>query len=459
MFPSTFERKNIMKQERIRMLKNGERKNGPVLYWMSRDQRAQDNWALHYAQEMSLRSKVPLGVVFCLVPEFLEACIRQYGFMLKGLQETEEYLKEKKISFLLLEGLPFNTLPKFAHEHKISALVTDFDPLRIKTEWKRKVAKQIDVPFFEVDAHNIIPCWHASPKQEFAAYTFRPKIKRILDDFLEPFPRLKKHSIPWKAKHAATNWAVVLKSLKVNREVEEIEWIKPGEKEGKKILKYFVKNKLSNYEKSKNDPNKDAPSDLSPYLHFGQISAQRIALEVLKAGPQDQNRDAFLEELIIRRELADNYCYYNVDYDNFQGFPDWAKKTLNEHRKDKREHMYTYEQFEKGETHDALWNAAQKQMVKAGKMHGYMRMYWAKKILEWTDSPKQAQKIAIDLNDKYSLDGRDPNGYTGIAWSIGGVHDRAWFNRPIFGKIRFMSAKGAQSKFDVKSYIMKMERL
>jgi deoxyribodipyrimidine photo-lyase len=241
--------------------------------------------------------------------------------------------------------------------------------------------------------------------------------------------------------------------------VVEIEWLKPGEKEGKKICHHFIKNKLSDYDRGRNDPNRDAQSRLSPYLHFGQISAQRVALEVLKNGAQGPNRDAFLEELIVRRELADNYCYYNPDYDNFQGFPDWAKKSLKEHRKDKRDYVYTYKQFEEGKTHDSLWNAAQKEMVKTGKMHGYMRMYWAKKILEWTDTPEQAQKIAIDLNNKYELDGRDPNGYTGIAWSIGGVHDRAWFNRPIFGKIRFMSAKGAQSKFDVNAYISKVETL
>jgi deoxyribodipyrimidine photo-lyase len=241
--------------------------------------------------------------------------------------------------------------------------------------------------------------------------------------------------------------------------VAEIEWIKPGEKEGKMTLKNFIKTRLSDYDKDRNDPNRDAQSDLSPYLHFGQISAQRVALEVLKDSKEDQNRDAFLEELIVRRELADNYCFYNPDYDKFQGFPDWAKKTLHEHRKDKREYNYPNEQFEEGKTQDALWNAAQIQMVKTGKMHGYMRMYWAKKILEWTESPEQAQKIAIDLNDKYELDGRDPNGYTGIAWSIGGVHDRAWFKRPIFGKIRFMSAKGASSKFDVKAYILKAETL
>jgi deoxyribodipyrimidine photo-lyase len=448
-----------MKQERIRMLKDGVRQKGPVLYWMSRDQRAHDNWALLYAQDMALRTKARLGVVFCLVSEFLGAGIRQYSFMLKGLQETEQYLKEKQIPFILLEGPSVKRLPEFAYQHGISALVTDFDPLRIKKEWKKKVAQQIKIPFFEVDAHNIIPCWHASPKQEFAAYTFRPKVKRMLDEFLEPFPTLKKHPIPWKTKNLITDWEDARKSLKVDRKVAEIEWIKPGEKEGKNTLKNFIKTRLSDYDKGRNDPNRDAQSDLSPYLHFGQISAQRVALEVLKDGKEVQNRDAFLEELIVRRELADNYCFYNPDYDKFRGFPDWAKKSLNAHKKDKRDYLYTYRHFEEGKTHDALWNAAQRQMVKTGKMHGYMRMYWAKKILEWTENPEQAQKIAIDLNDKYELDGRDPNGYTGIAWSIGGVHDRAWFNRPIVGKIRFMSAKGASSKFDVKAYISKAETL
>ncbi len=448
-----------MKQERVRILKDGEQTEGPVIYWMSRDQRAHDNWALLYAQKIALRSKAALGVVFCLVPEFMGAGIRQYDFMLNGLQETERYLKEKQIPFFLLSGIPDGILPEFIRRHNISALITDFDPLRIKNQWKRKVSQKIDIPFFEVDAHNIIPCWHASPKQEFAAYTFRPKVKRILNEFLEPFPSLRKHLAPWKTKNPDTDWKDARQSLKVDRKVAEIEWLKPGKKAGMKILKNFIRNKLSDYDQGRNDPNRDAQSDLSPYLHFGQISSQRVALEVLKDSAQNQNRDAYLEELIVRRELADNYCYYNPNYDNFKGFPDWAKKTLNEHRNDKREYMYSNEQFEQGKTHDPLWNAAQKQLVKTGKMHGYMRMYWAKKILEWTENPEQAQKVAIELNDKYELDGRDPNGYTGIAWSIGGVHDRAWFNRPIFGKIRFMSAKGASSKFDVKAYILKAETL
>jgi len=199
--------------------------------------------------------------------------------------------------------------------------------------------------------------------------------------------------------------------------------------------------------------NQKGQSNLSPYLHFGQISAQRIALEVRKARLDPEAQKAFLEELIIRRELSDNYCYYNPDYDRPSGFPAWAQKTQATHQDDRREYDYSSEQLEKAQTHDPLWNAAQMEMVHKGKMHGYMRMYWAKKILEWTKSPEEAQRIAITLNDKYELDGRDPNGYTGIAWSIGGVHDRAWGERPVFGKIRYMSYNGSKSKFDVKGYI------
>ena len=160
-----------------------------------------------------------------------------------------------------------------------------------------------------------------------------------------------------------------------------------------------------------------------------------------------------LEELIVRRELADNFTFYNTQYASFDGFPAWAKQSLNEHRKDKREYLYSLKQFEQAETHDPLWNAAQTQMINKGKMHGYMRMYWAKKILEWTPSPEEAMMIAIYLNDKYELDGRDPNGYAGIAWSIGGVHDRAWFDRPVYGKVRYMNYRGCESKFNVKEYI------
>jgi deoxyribodipyrimidine photo-lyase len=274
-----------------------------------------------------------------------------------------------------------------------------------------------------------------------------------LPEFLEEFPKIKDHPHNWK--DTEIDWEGALKSLKVDNKVSEIDWIKPGEKEAKKALRNFIENKLSSYSKNRNDPNKDAQSDLSPYLHFGQISSQRVALEVKKSKAKKEVKEGFLEELIVRKELSDNFCFYNQNYDTFSGFPDWAKKTLNKHREDKGEYIYTLEQFEKAETHDDLWNAAQMEMIKKGKMHGYMRMYWAKKILEWSKSPEKGLEISIHLNDKYELDGRDPNGYVGCVWSIGGVHDRAWKERKVFGKIRYMSYNGCKRKFDVEEYIEK----
>ena len=286
----------------------------------------------------------------------------------------------------------------------------------------------------------------------FKIINFPPKIHKALPEFLETFPRIKKHPVPWKNKLIQIDWKSVSQTPGIGQ-VPAVDWIKPGGKAALRKLKDFIEKKLVSYFVRRNDPTADGQSDLSPYIHFGQISAQRIALEIYDAPINRSAREAFLEELIVRRELADNFCFYNPDYDTFDGFPEWAKKTLNAHRKDNRQYLYSVDQFENAMTHDDLWNAAQMQMVKKGKMHGYMRMYWAKKILEWTESPEQALETAVYLNDKYELDGRDPNGYAGIAWSIGGLHDRAWAERPVFGKIRYMSYRGCQSKFNVKKFI------
>jgi deoxyribodipyrimidine photo-lyase len=446
-------------QNRLRTLKEGSVEKGPVAYWMSRDQRAGDNWALLWAQEFALMHGVPLVVMFCLVPEFLNANQRQYSFMLKGLQEVESTLAERNIPFYLLIGTPESVITQWLRINNIKVMVTDFDPLRIKREWKKSISERIKIPFYEIDAHNIVPCWVVSQKQEYGAYTIRPKMHRALEEYLEEFPKLKTHSIPWKKKAAKIGWNEVMRAITLDRSVSEVVWIRPGEREAHRALAKFLKHKLSLYQELRNDPAMDGQSDLSPYLHFGQLSAQRIAVEVMKADATEDVKDAFLEELIVRRELSDNFCFYNPDYDHFEGFPDWAKKTLDNHRNDPRGYIYSREQFENGETHDDLWNAAQMETVKRGKMHGYMRMYWAKKILEWTPSPEIALETAIYLNDRYELDGKDPNGYTGIAWSIGGVHDRAWNERNIFGKVRYMSYNGCKSKFNVKRYIERINSL
>ena len=426
---------------------------GPVVYWMSRDQRAFDNWALLCAQELALAGGKPLIVVFCLVPEFLGATIRQYKFMLQGLEKTAGILNQLNIPFYLLTGKVEEKIPEFIFKHNVHKLVTDFDPLRIKRQWKEAVAAKIDILFYEVDTHNVVPCWLASPKQEYAAYTFRPKIKRLAQEFLCDFPELQKHPFQWHEKTCALDWDNILNTLHVDRTVAEIDRIKPGQDEGQKALQAFLEQRFNRYSASRNDPTIDGQSGLSPYLHFGQLSAQRVLLAVERHNGEQQSKAAFIEELLVRRELSDNFCFYNEQYDSLDCFPDWAKKTLNAHRKDRRQYIYASDEFENAKTHDPLWNAAQLQMVHQGRMHGYMRMYWAKKILEWTPSPEEALETAIYLNDKYELDGRDPNGYTGIAWSIGGVHDRAWKERPVFGKIRYMSYRGSQSKFNVKDYI------
>jgi len=419
---------------------------------MSRDQRVRDNWALCHAQAEAMSRKSPLAVVFCLVPGFLNAGLRQYAFMLKGLREVQTVLAKKNIPFFLLMGEPEDCVPQFLAKCRAGLLITDFDPLRVKREWKASVADGVEIPIHEVDAHNIIPCWAASPKLEFGAYTIRPKIHRLIPEFLDDLPVVRKHPFAWPdvPQH---DWERALRSLRVDKAVTEVDWLTPGEAAAHKMLDCFLRQKLAAYETTRNDPTQDGQSNLSPYLHFGQISAQRVALEVTRYAIGTASKEAFLEELIVRRELADNFCFYNECYDSFEGFPDWAKATLNAHRRDKRANLFSLEQLEHGETYDELWNASQRQMVRTGKMHGYMRMYWGKKILEWTPSPEEALRVAITLNDKYELDGRDPNGYVGIAWCVGGVHDRPWPERPVFGKIRYMSYGGAKSKFDVEEYI------
>ncbi|NCS81208.1 MAG: deoxyribodipyrimidine photolyase [Ignavibacteria bacterium CG_4_8_14_3_um_filter_37_9] len=443
-----------MQQERIRLLQNGKTKRGSVLYWMSRDQRVHDNWALIFAQRLAIEKNEILTVAFCLQPNFLEATIRQYGFMLKGLAQIEKKLNSLNINFHLLLGSPEKVLPSFIVENDVSVLVSDFDPLRIKRIWKREAAKSIEIPFYEVDAHNIVPALLVSQKAEFGAYTIRPKIHRLLPDFLDEFPPLlsMKKNQPRKK---TINWDKVVKSLKIDFAVKEVDWIKSGEDEAEEMLDLFLQKKLSQYNDLRNDPTKEGQSNLSPYLHFGQLSAQRIALHVKKYFPHNEHSEAFLEELIVRRELSDNFCYFNASYDSFEGFPQWAKVTLSEHKKDTREFVYSLQGFELAATHEPLWNAAQNELKNRGKLHGYMRMYWAKKILEWSESPEAALQIAIFLNDKYELDGRDPNGYAGCAWAIGGTHDRAWGERSVFGKIRYMNFNGCKRKFVVDEYISK----
>lgn len=442
----------MVNQNRIRKINEREIKNGPIIYWMTREQRTVNNWSLLYAQELALKFNQPLVVVFALSTSFLEATLRQYDFMIKGLQEVENNLHKLNIPFVLLAGNPVLDLISYANKVKAGAIISDFDPLKIKIEWRYEVAKKSSCAFFEVDGHNIVPCWLTSNKAEFGAYTIRPKIKKLLPEFLTAYPKLKPQIINSPIKKI--NWKLAYQVLKIDKKVEPVNWLKPGEKYARVQVLSFIKDKLKNYDQNRNNPNLKAQSYLSPYLHFGHISSQEIAFKV----KGNIMALAFLDELIIRKELSDNFCYYQKNYDSIEAFPNWAKETIKKHQGDKREYLYTKKEFENYKTHDDLWNAAQFELVKNGTMPGYLRMYWAKKILEWTKSAVSALEIAIYLNDKYQLDGRDPNGYAGIAWSIGGVHDRAWFERAIFGKIRYMNYNGCRNKFDVSQYIKSAQK-
>jgi len=443
--------------QRTRLLNNRHDVHGPVIYWMSRDQRVQNNWALFFAHRKAETLQQPLVVVFTLAPSFLGAPLRHYDFMLKGLQEVEIRLRELNIPFFLLQGEPETELPGFIKKLKAGAVVTDFSPLHISRTWKKTVGdKLLQIPLYEIDAHNIVPCWIASDKQEFAARTFRPKITTLLKEFLTEFPKLT----PLDSAHEniPVAWDEIYKRLNADPSVQPLDWLKPGENAAKKCLENFLCERLRSYSVKRNDPNTEALSNLSPYLHFGQISAQYCALRASRSNAPEADRSAFLEELIVRRELSDNYCNYNDLYDSFDGLPAWAKETLRQHTADKRTYIYTREEFAQGRTHEELWNAAQLELVTTGKVHGYMRMYWAKKILEWSETPREAFDTAIALNDRYALDGRDPNGYTGVAWSIGGLHDRQWFERSVYGRIRYMNASGCARKFNVKLYIARFGR-
>lgn len=417
--------------------------HGSVIYWMSRDQRFQDNWALLHALNEAISRNAPLAVVFCLDTTYPDANRRHFAFMIDGLRHLKQSFADAGIPFNILHGNPVQRIPAFLHETGCSLLVTDFDPVRIKRQWKQAVLTAYPCSWHDVDTHNIVPVTTASDHQEYMARTIRPKLWRHIPLFLTDFPAYPtlKHPHTSAPDEGIPAW-----------ESSDYDTL-PGEKAAHDTLETFLFEKLHRFGTFNNDPNADATSGLSPYLHFGHIAPQRVALTVSQADAPDADKEAFLEQFIIRRELTDNYCWYQPNYDSLLGAPDWAQKTLADHAGDMREYLYTYDQFLNAETHDPLWNAAQIQLTVSGTIHGYMRMYWGKKILEWTQTPEEALGFALRLNDTLALDGRDPNGYVGVLWSIAGLHDQAWKERPVYGKIRYMNASGCRRKFDVDAYV------
>ncbi|HEY9484320.1 MAG TPA: deoxyribodipyrimidine photo-lyase [Micromonosporaceae bacterium] len=420
-----------------------------MLYVMSRDQRTTDNHALLAAQRHAVAGELPLVVAFVVYPRGHGRAREHYAFMLDGLEDVSAELAAHDIPFVIrvAGGGPLRALRSLVSDVTPAAIYVDFSPLRGPRALRSALARDVDVPVFEVDTHNIVPAWIASDKQEFAARTIRPKIHAQLRRFLVEPPSLLAHPFAWprglKSESLSSVRRAVLPSLPSNgTSIAAV----PGQLAAARALRSFVSERLDGYALRRNDPTVDGLSGLSPYLHFGQLASLRVALTAPDA-------ETLIEEMVVRKELSDNFCLYEPSYDRLDGAAAWARRTLAAHASDVRSYVYSYRQLEHAQTHDEAWNAAQRQMTRTGKMHGYMRMYWAKKILEWTSSVDRALEVAIRLNDFYEIDGGDPNGYVGVMWSIAGVHDRAWTERPVFGKIRYMNEAGLRRKFKVDQYV------
>lgn len=422
---------------------------------MQAAQRVEYNYALEYAIIQANLRKKPLIVFFGLTDKYPEANLRHYKFMLEGLKEVQKKLYDRGISFIVRIVSPEKGILELAKRALL--VIVDKGYTKIQRYWRSYVSQYINCPLIQVESNVVVPVDLASEREEYSAYTFRKKIKRYLDYFLKPmdYIDLEKNSIGIDIESEVLDEKEILSKLNVEN-ISPTHHYRGGTSEAKNLLKDFLEKKIDYYPRYRNDPSKDYLSHMSPYLHFGQVSPVYIALKVLET--ESPGMEAYLEELIVRRELAINFAYYNQDYDRFNCLPKWAVDTLKEHSKDKREYLYTLQELEDAKTHDEYWNSAQKELLITGKMHGYMRMYWGKKIIEWSKTPEEAFERLIYLNNKYALDGRDPNSYAGIAWCFG-KHDRPWKERVIFGKIRYMSGKSLENKFDMASYIERINRL
>ncbi|GGH03518.1 deoxyribodipyrimidine photo-lyase [Silvibacterium dinghuense] len=435
-----------------------------VVYWMQRAQRGFDNPAVDLAVAIANELGLPLVVYFSAISNFPHANLRHYCFLNQGLADIEEDLAERNIAFVVRRP-PGNSLEALLGEVGAAMVIGDENPCREPERWRKVLARRLSLPFWTVDADVVVPSSIFS-RHFYMLHNMRPKLHAELPRYLHPLENAKaqhRWAKPRGFEHFAVREDVTHGWRDFDRSVKPVDHFTGGTHAALKRLRHFVQHQLAHYDTQRNHPEVDGTSQLSPYLHFGHISPLTIALAVedaVTAGHATQAaRDSYLDELIGWRELSVNFVKHVPGYDSIECAPEWAKKTLEEHSRDRRDPGYALEELERGETCDELWNAGQVQMVKTGWMHNYLRMYWAKKILEWAPNPAIAWEWAVILNDKYELDGRDPNGYSGIAWAIGGVHDRPWFDRPIFGTIRFMSGASTGKKFDSKRYIAQVSAL
>lgn len=431
-----------------------------VLYWMQMYKRVDNNHSLIYAIRRANELRLPLVVYEGLKYYYPWASDRIHTFILEGVDEKRREFEQLGIRYVFYlqkdADAPKNTVAALAKDAAL--IVTDDYPCFIIPQHNRRVAERAEIPVYAVDSNGIIPM-SKFDKEEYAAYTIRPKINKLLDRYLKPLPSeaVDFPSVGVEVDCPETlvtedNIASLVAGCGIDHSVPASRHYKGGTNEGRKRLKKFVDESLPDYDKARSKPDRDGSSRLSSYLHFGYLSPLEIALTVQQADAPQESIDAYLEELIVRRELSFNMTSFNAHYDSLAALPAWVQKTMREHADDARQFNYSLEQLEAGETHDELWNAAQSEMVATGEMHNYVRMLWGKNVIAWSPSYEVAFETLVHLNNKYCLDGRDPNSYAGILWCFG-KHDRAWFERPVFGLIRYMASHSTGKKFDSKKYI------
>jgi deoxyribodipyrimidine photo-lyase len=446
----------LIQNTRIQNLNDHERRadGAYVLYWMQESQRARGNAALEMAIRGANKYGLPVVVCFGLMDGYPEANERHYAFMLDGLADCAAEFQARGIAFVLRRGMPGDVAVELSH--KAAAVICDRSYLTVQRQWRTALAEAATCPVVQVETEVVVPVDVASDKSEYAARTIRPRIHRVWDEYLVPLdetePEIPADGLPLESDFDLSDPAALLSTLDLDRSVKPVKRFRGGRVAALEMLDRFVDDVLDGYAKGRNEPSSAQTSFLSPYLHFGHISPVEMALAARDSGiGATEDRGSFIEELVVRRELAMNYANFAIGFETYDALPDWARKTLSEHAGDEREYVYDRATLEACGTHDAHWNDAMREMVHTGFMHNYMRMYWAKKILEWSATPDDAFNTTLALNNKYFLDGRDPNSYANVAWCFG-LHDRAWTERQVFGKIRYMNANGLNRKFDMEAY-------
>jgi deoxyribodipyrimidine photo-lyase len=448
--------------ERISKLNSApERPGGSyVLYWAQMNRRVDSNHGLLYAAELANRHNLPVLFYEGLTCSYEYANDRLHTFILQAVPETAKRLGKLGIGYVFYLRKTPQSRNDILYElaKHACAVVTDDYPTFVARAHNRRVPEKLDVAYYVVDSSCVIPM-SCIPQRQYGAYTIRPRINRLLSTFLKPAGQLSvknrfRDAIPeFHTDVMEKDIPALTAACEINHGVRPSLNFKGGRLQAEKLLRYFLEKNLRRFDQFRNEPSEHATSHMSPYLHFGQISALEIALAV--KGYATEHKlipDAYLEELIVRRELAFNYARHVEDPGSLGNLPEWCQLNMKKHAHDKRDPVYTPQQLDGAETYDDLWNATQKELLLTGKIHGYYRMYWGKKIIEWSGSYEEAAKTMIDLHGRYALDGRDPNTYTNILWCFG-LHDRAWFERPVFGKMRYMSLEGMKRKTDTDAYI------